>query len=288
MSGAVAVLGPGAVGGLLAVRLAASGRRVVCVGRPAAVEALRREGLTLVSPSGTAQARPQAAERLEEPVDLLLVAVKAFALEEALERVAFPPRAVVPLLNGVDHLAVLRSRLGARVAAATIGRLEAYRESATRVVQVSAPAPLVTIARDHVPALAEEAAAILRRAGIEVRLAADGSAVLWEKLARLAPLAAMTAVTGKPLGEIRRDPRLRAGVTEACSVAAALGVPVSAGEQWRIIEALPASFTTSAARDVASGRPSELAAIVGPVVRAGRRLGVETPILEELLARCPA
>ncbi|MER3410320.1 MAG: 2-dehydropantoate 2-reductase, partial [Thermoleophilia bacterium] len=64
MSGTVAILGPGAVGGMLAVRLAAAGHRVVCVGRPPAVEAIRREGLTLVAPTGTARAWPQAVERL--------------------------------------------------------------------------------------------------------------------------------------------------------------------------------------------------------------------------------
>ncbi|MER3411615.1 MAG: hypothetical protein C4305_04380 [Thermoleophilia bacterium] len=104
----------------------------------------------------------------------------------------------------------------------------------------------------------------------------------------MAPLAALTALTGKPVGELRHDPRLRAGVVETCSVAAAAGAQVSASEQWRIIEALPPWLTTSAARDVAAGRPSELDAIVGAVVRAGRQLGVETPTLTELLAQCRA
>jgi 2-dehydropantoate 2-reductase len=53
---------------------------------------------------------------------------------------------------------------------------------------------------------------------------------------------------------------------------------------------MPAELTTSAGRDAAAGRPTELDAITGSVVRAGRRLGIPTPVLAELLeeARCRA
>jgi 2-dehydropantoate 2-reductase len=112
--------------------------------------------------------------------------------------------------------------------------------------------------------------------------------VLWEKLARQAPLAVLTAVTGRTAGELRADPRLRGAVEEACAVAAADGARTTLAEQWSIIESLPPGLTTSTARDIAAGRPSELDAIAGAVVRAGRRLGVPTPTFELLLEQCPA
>jgi 2-dehydropantoate 2-reductase len=111
--------------------------------------------------------------------------------------------------------------------------------------------------------------------------------VLWEKLARQAPLALLTSVIGKPTGEVRSDPRFRAAVEEACAVARADGARTTPAEQWSMIESLPSELLTSTARDVAAGRPSELDAIAGGVVRAGRRLGVPTPTFEELLAACP-
>ncbi len=67
-------------------------------------------------------------------------------------------------------------------------------------------------------------------------------------------------------------------------MAAADGVGLDAAAQWAIIEAMPDDLTTSAARDAASGRPTELDAITGSVVRAGHRLGVGTPELDALLA----
>jgi 2-dehydropantoate 2-reductase len=110
--------------------------------------------------------------------------------------------------------------------------------------------------------------------------------VLWEKLARQAPIAVLTSATGQTIGELRSDPRLRLAVEEACAVAAADGGETTFAEQWRVIESLPVWATSSTARDVAAGRPSELDAIGRAVVRAGQRLGVPTPTLERLLQQC--
>jgi 2-dehydropantoate 2-reductase len=274
----VAVLGPGAIGGALAVRLAASGEGVVCVARPDTAAAIRRDGLTLVSGDGEVGVRPRAVETLSEPVELLLVTVKAMHLGEALERIRGEPARVLPLLNGLEHMTLLRSRFP-RVTAATVGRVEAYRESPARIVQRSRA--LVTVAGDEVPPP-------LARAGVEVRVGGSEADVLWEKLARQAPLALLTALTGQPVGEVRADPRLGTLLEEACAVAAADGASTTVAVQWGIIESLPAALTTSTARDVAAGRPSELDAIAGAVVRAGRRLGVPTPTFARLLEQCPA
>ena len=98
--------------------------------------------------------------------------------------------------------------------------------------------------------------------------------MLWEKAARLAVLAAAT-VGERPSRSGRSVPiaawraRLAAALDEACAVAAADGVALDAAAQWAIIEAMPDDLTTSAARDAASGRPTELDAIAGSVVRAG-------------------
>lgn len=274
----VAVLGPGAVGGVLAARLLVSGERVVCVARHETAAAIERDGLTVADDDGELHTRPEAVERLDEPVELLLVGVKATQLADALERVGVEPGLVVPLLNGIEHMAALRARF-ARVVAATIGRVEAYRDGATRIVQRSTP--VVTVA----DGVALEA---LDRAGVEVRSGGTEADVLWEKLARQAPIALLTSLTGRPLGEVRADPRLRPLVEESCAVAAADGASTTFAEQWGIIESLPAGLTTSTARDVAAGRPSELDAIAGAVARAGRRHGVPTPTLDEVLSQCRA
>ena len=81
-------------------------------------------------------------ERLVEPVDLLLVAVKAPYLAEALERIepdAVANGVVLPLLNGIEHVELIRARLPGRVAAASLSQFEAYRVGRMQIVQGTPP-----------------------------------------------------------------------------------------------------------------------------------------------------
>ena len=112
----VAVLGPGGVGGLLAAALDAGGNEVVVVARGSPPRrTISEQGLRVQSVKlGRASSRvPRALARLEEPVDALIVATKAAGLQAALERIAVAPPLVLPLLNGLDHLGVLRERFDA-------------------------------------------------------------------------------------------------------------------------------------------------------------------------------
>ena len=275
----VGVLGPGAVGGVLAVGYLQASTDVICIARPATAEVLRSEGLSLRQGQNVTTGRPRVATELREPVELLLVTVKAPALEEALERIEAAPHVAVPLLNGIEHMDTLRERLPkTKVAGASIGRIEAWLERPGVVIQPT-PSVVMTVADDAPVEL-------LRESGVEVRVDGSAKEVLWEKLARQAATAAATSITQRPVGELRSDPewrgRFRAAVEEACAVAAADGVTLSADAEWDIIEAMPPLLTSSTARDIAAGIPSELDAITGAAVRAGQRLGVETPVLSQM------
>jgi 2-dehydropantoate 2-reductase len=277
----VGVLGPGAVGAALAVPLAEAGLDVVCIARPATAAAIASQGLSLRHGSEVRTVRPRAVEELNEPVDLLLVTVKATGLDDALGRIKPGAAVVLPLLNGLEHVDTIRRRLDGRVLAGSIGKLEAYRDGPTEVVQTT-PAPLITVFPE------DGAADLLRAAGLEVRAGESEPAVLWEKTVRLAPLAAATAITQQTLGELRSDTHwrstLEAAVAEACAVAEADGVSLNEAAQWEILDTMPATVTTSTARDAAAGRPTELDAILGAVVRAAKRLAVGAPTLDRLLA----
>lgn len=279
----VAVLGPGAVGGVLAVGLVRAGVRVICVARPDTAELIMSQGLSLRHGSEVETVRPEATAELREPVDLLLVTVKAPALADALGRVHASAATAIPLLNGIEHMQTIRSRLAdTSVLAGSIGWIEAWLERAGTVVQ-NTPRVVVTLASDGAAA-----GKLLGRSGAEVRIDGSEAAVLWEKLARQAPVAAATALTQRPIGELRSDPEWRArlehAVEETCAVAARDGVDLAPEAQWEIIDAMPPTLTSSTARDIAAGRPSELDAITGAAVRAAHRVGVPAPALEALLA----
>jgi 2-dehydropantoate 2-reductase len=289
MNNTAAILGPGAVGGSLAVRLANAGVHVICVAHPEAVGLIALAGLVVESPEGTLTARVEATEQLAKPVDLLLVTVKAPALEDAIERVdpsAVSDGVVVSLLNGLEHMDVLRARFDGRVAAGSISHFQAYRAGRVQIVEATL-APVITMASESLSrSRVEQAADMLRRARIDVRVGENERRVLWHKLARIAPLAAVTAVSGRTVGELRNDPmwrpKLDGGIVEACAVAEADGVSLRPAAQWAIIDEMADETTTSAARDVAAGRHSELDALLGAVLRAADRLDVPCPTLTEL------
>jgi 2-dehydropantoate 2-reductase len=289
MNDTAAILGPGAVGGSLAVRLANAGVHVICVAHPEAVGMIALAGLVVESPEGTLTARVEATEHLAKPVDLLLVTVKAPALEDAIERVdpsAVSDGVVVSLLNGLEHMDVLRARFDGRVAAGSISHFQAYRAGRVQIVEATL-APVITMASESLSRTRVELAAdMLRRARVDVRVGENERRVLWHKLARIAPLAAVTAVSGRTVGELRDDPKWRpkldGGIVEACAVAEADGVSLRPAAQWAIIDEMADETTTSAARDVAAGRRSELDALLGAVLRAAERLDVPCPTLSEL------
>lgn len=289
MNRTVAVLGPGAVGGALAVRLMNAGVQVITVAPPETAGLIGLAGLVLETPLGTLSARPESAEQLTKPVGVVLVAVKAPALEEAIARVdpaAVADGVVIPLLNGLEHMAPLRGRFGDRVIAGSVSHYQAYRASRVQVVEAT-PAPVITLASETLPRTEVEAAAdVLRQARLDVRVGQDEQRVLWHKLARMAPLAAATAASGRTVGELRTDatwrPRLDAAIFEACTVAEADGVSLRPAAQWAIIDEMADETTTSAARDVSAGRRSELDAMLGSVLRTAERLDVPTPALTEL------
>jgi 2-dehydropantoate 2-reductase len=253
------------------------------VARPGTADVIGSDGLTLRHGEEVETVRPEVTTDLRESVELLLVTVKAPALDDALGRIHEPAETIVPLLNGIEHVQTIRNAFpSSRVVAGTIGFIEAWLERPGVVVQ-NTPRTLMTISSGA----GEETADLLRRSGVEVRVDGSEEAVLWEKLARQAPVAAATALTQLSIGELRSDPlwrrRLEDAVVETCRVALADGVALTPEAQWEIIDAMPPGLTSSTARDIAAGRPSELDAITGAAVRAAQRLGVPAPVLESLL-----
>jgi 2-dehydropantoate 2-reductase len=277
----VAILGSGAVGALVGAALSRGGTDATLVTREETAATLGRVGLQVESPRfGDFHLWVRAVDRLTDRVDVLLVAVKAPHLEAALERVAAEPAAVVPLLNGVEHVALLRERFGDRVIAGVV-RVQAHREGAAHVVH-RAPFLTVTLAEPGAPALV----AALRAADIDVDAGATEADVLWGKLARLAGLARATAAADAPLGEVR--PQAEAVAREVAAVARAEAARVDTDTIVAELRGLPDGASSSLRADVAAGAETELDAIAGAVLRAAERHRLEAPETAALAARISA
>nr|BFD95407.1 ketopantoate reductase family protein [Kitasatospora sp. Xyl93] len=285
----VAVLGPGGVGGLIGGLLARDGHRVVCLAGEETAATVARDGLQVRSARfGEFTARVEAATELREPVDAAFVTVKETALAAALDRM--PPEAlgagiVVPLLNGLDHMAVLRERYPAgRVVAGTI-RVEATRTAPGRIEHTS---PFATV---ELGATAEPSSPVagfaerLRHAGLDVTLREDETAMLWSKLAFLAPFALLTTRHASGIGTVRTEHRaeLLAVLDEIGAVTRAVGAPADTQTLLASFDRIPGTMKSSMQRDVEAGRPTELDAIGGAVLRAADAHGVAVPAISRLV-----
>lgn len=277
-----AVLGAGGIGGLLGGALARSGAEVVLLLRPASLAAypgrLRIESAVL----GDFEVAVPVSSTLESGVDVLWVATKATQLDQALSLA--PPEmlaegVVVPLLNGVDHLARLRTRYPNVVAAAI--RVESERVLPA-VIRQSSPFLRVDMAG------AEGVQEALRVAGIECHANDDERSLLWGKLVVLAPIALATTAVAAPFGTVRSDERFVGCREEAIAVARAEGATIDAAATRAFHENIPADMRSSMQKDVAAGHDPELDAIAGPIIRAGARHGIPTPNTAGLAAEIGA
>ncbi|HEY6761713.1 MAG TPA: 2-dehydropantoate 2-reductase N-terminal domain-containing protein [Baekduia sp.] len=273
----VALLGSGAVGALLAAELTRAGVETAVVTTEASAAAIGRDGIAVASPAfGDHVEAVRAVTALEAPPGVLVVAVKAPQLQAALERIAGEPDVVVPLLNGVDHMAVLRDRFP-NVVAGTV-RVQAHREGRTRVVH-RAPFLTVALADPGAPALVDALAA----ARVETLLGGAEADVLWGKLSRLAGIALATTAADAPLGDVRAD--AEAVSREAAAVARAEGARVDTDTVIAELRALPDAATSSLRADVRGDGASdhELDAIGGAVLHAAARHGLAVPRTETLV-----
>jgi 2-dehydropantoate 2-reductase len=290
----IAVLGPGGVGGFVAAALARSGADVIVIARDQTAALIAARGFSVHSAAlGSFTARARCEPLLTEDVDSLIVATKATGLAAALGRVQSAPGLVVPLLNGLEHMELLRSRFGQSSVAVGVIRIESDRPSPGEIVQTS-PAAQIVLAADE-PALGARLAALgstLERTGIQVRIGTNERQVLWSKLARLNALALTTSASDRPIGFVRSDPRWRSvldgAIAETVAVANADGARLRAGDTLAELEQAHAELGSSMQRDIASGREPELDAIAGAVLRAGARNGLRCPTVQWLAERVAA
>ncbi|HEV3318862.1 MAG TPA: 2-dehydropantoate 2-reductase [Solirubrobacteraceae bacterium] len=298
----IAVLGPGGVGGLVAGVLARVGAEVVVVAREPTAETIAERGLSVRSVMfGDFNARVRARARLTsaESVDVLIVATKAAGLDSALERVEVEPGLVLPLLNGLDHLAVLRDRFDPDTVLAGTIRVESDRPEPGVIVHTSRF--LLIDMATHAPAALARMQALaetLEHADVPVRvtLPVSGRAeaqVMWSKLVRLNALACTTSAYDVRLGQIRSTPELYADligtIEEACAVGRAEGAEdVDPQTALAELELAHDTLGSSMQRDVAAGRPPELDAIPGAILRAAARHDLRCPTTERLVATIAA
>lgn len=296
-----AFLGAGAVGGYYAALLSRSGCEVSVVARGAHLEAIRKDGLRILSSAVgdfTARIGAESDPARIGVVDTVVVAVKTYDNPTALPLLVplvGPATTVLTVQNGVDSAeqvaAVVgegRTVGGSTYIATAIDAPGVIKQTGThrRVVfgEVFQPTAVVT---DRVRAIE----ALMKAADIHAEAVPDGRPAIWEKFTFLAPFAAFTGASRLPLGPVWNDADGRrallqaAAEVEAVARASGINLPADlAGRREQYYGTIPPSTRASLLIDLSQGRRIEVESLLGTVVRRGRAVGVSTPMMEALYA----
>jgi 2-dehydropantoate 2-reductase len=287
------IVGAGATGGFFGGRLAQAGRDVTFLVRGRRAAQLRDSGLRIASPQGDATIRPKlvTAGEIDGAYDAVLLTVKAFALDAALEDFApavGPDTCIVPVLNGMRHMDRLAERFGKQAVAGGAAKVATTLDESGVIMQL---APFQDIAYGEMDGSRSERMQALdrfmRQAGFEARLSENIALEMWEKWALLATLGGITCLMRGNVGEIAAaaggDAFLLRFFGEVTSIICAVGIPVSDACRAFAMNAFRTQgspLTSSMYRDLQNHQPVEADQIIGDLLARGRKAGLSTPLLE--------
>jgi 2-dehydropantoate 2-reductase len=289
----IAIYGTGGAGGYFGAHLARAGEDVTFIARGEHLRAIREQGLRVETTSGEFIVHAEATDDPAEvgAVDVVLVGVKTWQVKDVAQMMRpmlTPQTFVVPLQNGVEAAAQLTAVLGAQHV------LNGLCGTISRVI---APGHILSLGAtnfikfgevdDHESERALRLQQAFERAGVSAEIPSDIQAAVWEKFIFVAPYGGIGAVSRVPAGVLRSLPETRRmleqGMQEILAVARARRIALAdtiVEKSMHLVDSLAPTATTSLQRDISAGKPSELEAWNGAVVRLGRETGTRTPLHE--------
>jgi 2-dehydropantoate 2-reductase len=297
MSLKILIVGAGAVGGYFGARLAAAGRDVTFLVRPNRAAALRAQGLQVKSPLGDLTLQPKLviAEDLSGPFQLIFLSVKACALEAAMKDFApavGPNSLILPVLNGMAHMARLEARFGRDALIGGACRIAVTLQDGV----IRQLMPLQQIGYGELDGAESERVravdAAMQGVGFDASISSTILPDMWEKWVQLASLGGANCLLRGSIGEIVAAPGGQATalaiLQEAADVARSCGYPPSD----RFMSTATTSLTqpgsplaSSMYRDLKGGAAVEVDAILQDLVDRGHANGVNTPLLRAAAAQ---
>ena len=289
----VTVAGPGALGLLVAARLARAGSRVRLLDhRPARAILLEHSGITVEEGNSIWTAHPAVtADPAAARADVIIVCVKAYSTGDLCGQIAphvTPSTIILSLQNGLGNVETLL-RLPAGDVLAGVTGTGALLLAPGRVRSTGDGITWIAAARGGTNSV-DTVAATLRNAGFDTRRHPDLRVMLWTKLILNAAVNPLTAcyrlLNGELLGHPLAGPLARQIVAESVTVANAAGIPVRESEMITALEELcrlTAQNRSSMLRDIEQGRATERHAITGAIVAQAETLGIRVPVNRGIL-----
>jgi 2-dehydropantoate 2-reductase len=288
----ILVVGAGSTGGYFGGRLAQAGRDVTFLVRPARAERLRATGLQIVSPHGDFTLAPKlvTAGTIAGPFDAVLLTVKAFSLDAALNDLApavGPGTMILPVLNGMKHVDTLIERFGRGAVAGCVCKVATIVDEQGRIVQLSKLQDLAYGEMNgELSARIEALDKDMQGAGFDARASRTIEREMWEKWILLATIGGITCLMRGAIGQVEAAPGgtdfALGFLDEVTSIVTAVGVAPSEGFLATTRGAITqkgSPLASSMYRDLQQGSSVEAEQILGDLLVRGRAAGVSTPLL---------
>jgi len=293
------VVGAGAVGGYFGGRLVQAGRDVTFLVRPKRAEQLQAQGLRIISPTyGDFTARPKVitAAAIPSPYDVIFLSVKSYSLAAAIDDFApavGPRTVIVPVLNGMHHMDLLRQRFGEKSVLGGVCFVATEIDAQGSIVQLADFQSLTYGELDGKKTSRIEAVHdAFRGAGFDTTISGDILRDMWQKWVWLASVGAVTCLLDGNIGEIVSVPAgadlILSVFRECAAIAGACGYPLSEtflAEKSPQLTAPGSPLTSSMYRDLKEQAPVEVDSILGDLIERGRKHGVSTPLVQAAFVR---
>jgi 2-dehydropantoate 2-reductase len=288
----ILIVGAGATGVFFGARLIQAGRDVTFLVREGRAAQLRHDGLRVLSPQGDFQVQPAilTAAELNGPFELILLTVKAYALEQALADIAPAvglDTMILPLLNGLRHLDAIAARFGQGALIGGVCKVISSLDEQGRIVQVGTINEVFYGELDG--ARSERLGGVhaaLSGAGFATRWSDDIRRDLWEKWVMLASLGGINSLMRGTVGQVAAAPGgvafIHALIDELVGIATAVGsTPGTAliAQVRHDLTRAGSAQTSSMYRDLLAGGAIEAEQIIGDLLRRGEEGGLRMPLL---------
>ena len=296
----IVIFGSGGVGGYFGGRLALAGQDVTFIARGAHLAAVTESGLRVDSIGGDFVVNPAKATDSSQsigPVDLVILATKAWQLDSAIQQMkplVGESTMILPLLNGMEHMDTLLSAFDHKNVLGGLCRISVFVSEPGHIRHVGVP-PFIAFGEldnsksERVNSLLEIFATLN---GITVDVPTDINVAMWEKFVFISGSSGVGAFTRQTIGEFRANPETRAmlfnAMNETAAIARARGAALSerfVSDTMMRIDTIQPHIIASMQKDIMEGRPSELNEQTGAVIRMGRVAGVPTPTHETIYAK---
>ena len=289
----ILIIGTGAMASLFGARLAANGKDVYMLGSwQAAIDSINQDGLRLIDQNGDISSHKVHATSNEadcKGIANALVLVKAWQSKRAAQqlRLILPDNGLaLSLQNGLGNAEILGAELGDQRVALGSTIIGATLQG-PGIVRQSSEGSISLGNHPRIDFLSQA----LKDARFDLQLVHDLDALLWKKLAINAAINPLTALLEIPNGKLLEDDELMAWMEslalEVAKVAAASGINFSLPDPFATAKEVArktADNRSSMFQDILRGAPTEIDAICGAVVDAGKLAGVDTPANQHMLA----